>query len=516
MLSNKRLVEAEGTTLPCPSVWQPPTKKPRKVYDRSTEPKACGDCKKILAASCYTTDKHCRDGLAKYCRPCKKIREQPAKLRSYAKDAHGGCRITIDDPTVKPGEPTKLCSACKEIRPLRLFAKGSACNDGYQHRCRLCNNGSAVRMQHSIHACTSCDAEFASPESLAKHQANVHQPQTPCETCGLVFDCLGWKLMHLHYEHQAPPMGRTKSLRVLFCKEHALQKSRLVGRKLYEFDQQSTSEQSLRRNAVRKAGVIRYRQSEKGKVYFRNWQLKHKEKVVATRAKFNAKPSTKLYYQLYAKSRSGLPHVVMSRRRANIRATARRRGLECTLSDDEMGMLCMTSCTYCGRQPTPLSINGIDRVNSSLGYVSGNCVASCFPCNWMKCDDTTQDFIAHVKVLKSTFLQGYQAPDDTHMTSRSYGDLMSKYAYRARERKHIPFELSREEFRGIVLKKFCAYCGSVSSPEKVHGVDRVDNAQGYCLDNCVAACFPCNRMKSHFSIDEFRNHLRAIISHMRI
>ncbi len=49
-------------------------------------------------------------------------------------------------------------------------------------------------------------------------------------------------------------------------------------------------------------------------------------------------------------------------------------------------------CHYCGLPPT-----GLDRIDSSQGYLVENVVPCCYRCNLMKSDLTQADFIAHVR-----------------------------------------------------------------------------------------------------------------------
>ena len=78
--------------------------------------------------------------------------------------------------------------------------------------------------------------------------------------------------------------------------------------------------------------------------------------------------------------------------------SAKQRGLEFSLSDSDVSRLAVGSCTYCGiipslpskrscrrkRVDTKTLVNGIDRVDSAKGYVSGNVVSCCFNCNRAK------------------------------------------------------------------------------------------------------------------------------------
>lgn len=73
---------------------------------------------------------------------------------------------------------------------------------------------------------------------------------------------------------------------------------------------------------------------------------------------------------------------------------AKRRGHEWSLSREEVVRLITGDCFYCGSPPlnikvhkntvTPLSYNGIDRVDNALGYATGNVVTCCRVCNRAK------------------------------------------------------------------------------------------------------------------------------------
>jgi hypothetical protein len=66
----------------------------------------------------------------------------------------------------------------------------------------------------------------------------------------------------------------------------------------------------------------------------------------------------------------------------------------------------------------------------------------------------------------------------------------------------------------------CFFCGSSPSistslgPTKelvfTHGIDRLENNEGYELGNCVPCCFQCNRTKSDMSLTQFFQHIRKI------
>lgn len=93
----------------------------------------------------------------------------------------------------------------------------------------------------------------------------------------------------------------------------------------------------------------------------------------------------------------------------------------------------------------------------------------------------------------------------------SFNALYSRYRSRSLE-KNVCFDLTKECFRKLVTSS-CFYCLQV--PRNVvhitkhngdfvyNGIDRVDNKQGYSLDNCVTCCEDCNRAKLQMSKADF-------------
>lgn len=62
----------------------------------------------------------------------------------------------------------------------------------------------------------------------------------------------------------------------------------------------------------------------------------------------------------------------------------------------------------------------------------------------------------------------------------------------------------------------CYYCGKSKDDGKLfrkniyNGIDRVNNKNGYNINNCVACCKVCNYMKSNLGKDEFISHINKI------
>lgn len=85
---------------------------------------------------------------------------------------------------------------------------------------------------------------------------------------------------------------------------------------------------------------------------------------------------------------------------------------EFKLSFEEFNSLVKQDCYYCGSSPVfperfktefknrdIVYFNGIDRINSNIGYQLDNCVPCCTKCNSMKSDLEVKDFLKHVNKI---------------------------------------------------------------------------------------------------------------------
>lgn len=89
------------------------------------------------------------------------------------------------------------------------------------------------------------------------------------------------------------------------------------------------------------------------------------------------------------------------------------RNISFKLSKDEFFNIGTSSCIYCGNKHTSiygfdssygkLLFTGIDRIDSSKGYIGENCVPCCKICNYMKSNINFIDFISKVTKISVSF-----------------------------------------------------------------------------------------------------------------
>ena len=89
----------------------------------------------------------------------------------------------------------------------------------------------------------------------------------------------------------------------------------------------------------------------------------------------------------------------------------------------------------------------------------------------------------------------------------------------------ISVDLTNDQILELFVQP-CAYCGSGASNLSRHpdsagefaynGIDRVNNAVGYTIENCVTCCKDCNYAKRDRSADEFRAWIRRCYEHQNV
>jgi hypothetical protein len=89
-------------------------------------------------------------------------------------------------------------------------------------------------------------------------------------------------------------------------------------------------------------------------------------------------------------------------------SSAKRRGLDFSLTDEDFYRIAQENCHYCGLPPekryagyipkkaTPFIYNGVDRKNNDIGYTLENCVPCCSTCNFAKSKSSSEEFLAWI------------------------------------------------------------------------------------------------------------------------
>lgn len=95
--------------------------------------------------------------------------------------------------------------------------------------------------------------------------------------------------------------------------------------------------------------------------------------------------------------------------------------------------------------------------------------------------------------------------------------LFKSYKYRA-TKSGKDFNISESKFDNLTTG-CCYYCGIEYDKEykdgKFNGIDRYNNGAGYVNDNCVPACWICNRAKNDLSVVDFYLWIKRIVGNYK-
>lgn len=118
-------------------------------------------------------------------------------------------------------------------------------------------------------------------------------------------------------------------------------------------------------------------------------KINYQEKVIELTAQISKLKQRSDKGKPRAKYDSALPkHYKSYLKRAN------RKGIAFEIPVEVFNRLCNLQCVYCGGNAT-----GLDRVDSSEGYIEDNIVPCCSLCNTMKLNHSTDRFLSHVEKI---------------------------------------------------------------------------------------------------------------------
>jgi hypothetical protein len=181
------------------------------------------------------------------------------------------------------------------------------------------------------------------------------------------------------------------------------------------------------------------------------------------------------------------------------------------LMDEDAKKLFLEKCHYCGKNASILNLNGIDRKMPKEPYNLENCVSCCEICNFMKKSLEYNIFIKIINhlAMKNNFNDNLE---DTYHELFNFPEEINynKYYNGARTRK-ILFTITDTQFNNIINND-CYYCKSI--PEKFSGIDRLDNNEGYNIDNCIPCCSTCNILKHTLSYNDFIKQIERIYNNL--
>lgn len=224
---------------------------------------------------------------------------------------------------------TKVCSKCKEELQMDMFVLHSTCKDGYNNICKMCQ--SQYNKEYR-------EKNKDSIKEKAKRRRDENR------------DDINAKKREYYQEHKEEILQKCAEYRESHKEEKA------------ERDKKYAQEHKEQRQQYQKE--YREANKEKNAEYQKEYRIKNKDRL-----------------DEYKKS----PHNRYKRYKNN----ARHKDRNFYLTEDEFVEMTKLPCVYCGEYSDTYNgepFNGIDRIDSDLGYFTDNCVPCCAICNKMKLD----------------------------------------------------------------------------------------------------------------------------------
>jgi hypothetical protein len=178
-----------------------------------------------------------------------------------------------------------------------------------------------------------------------------------------------------------------------------------------------------------------------------------------------------------------------------------------TLKFNDFKTMVLSECYYCHYIKED-EVNGIDRLNNSIGYEKDNCIPCCETCNMMKWSFHPLFFIELCKIIS-----GFEMPSTDFYTKWkqyyiSRPRCYSKYKKHAEVTRNLPFHITKEEWTNLI-KQPCYLCG-FQSDEGI-GLDRVDSTKReYTLSNVKPCCYTCNIVKKDLTFEQLQEQSTLI------
>ena len=189
----------------------------------------------------------------------------------------------------------------------------------------------------------------------------------------------------------------------------------------------------------------------------------------------------------------------------NYKLSAELKQLDFELTKEDFVVIVKKECEYCGIMQDK-GFNGIDRLDSSVGYISENCVSSCAMCNYMKKCLNKQTFLHRIEHIMTynKFVEGRLFPD-------AFVGYNSSYAISTNTNEnHISI---KDNVYSNSRSNDCYICGKVNTLTHTNGLDRINSNIGYIKSNIYSCCGGCNYMKSNYTYKEFMDKCLRIFEY---
>jgi hypothetical protein len=190
----------------------------------------------------------------------------------------------------------------------------------------------------------------------------------------------------------------------------------------------------------------------------------------------------------------------------NYKNAAKQKNRVWDLTRERFEELIRGTCHYCNAKYDGIHLMGIDRYDSSIGYIPENCVTCCRVCNVMKLNHPFNDFLQYCRNIKNSYKNN--GPRDSCIRLNNEYKRWTNGLKHRKGKKEITSSLTEDSYYKI-LANTCYYCSNTNCFN--NGLDRVNSDGNYDENNVVPACSICNIMKMDLELDTFIEKVNIIV-----
>ena len=260
----------------------------------------------------------------------------------------------------------------------------------------------------------------------------------------------------------------------------------------------------------------------------KEYQLKNKEEIAKRTALYRKNNKEKIA-KINKKSKKYKKENPIKRILGKAKRTDKYAGLICDLTEDHIKELLLNQnnkCYYCTYNldlevgESKLSQLSIDRMDSYINHIIGNCVMSCLFCNHAKNSATIKDYQNFISVLKdiSKFDDIKQQYVDIKENPNMFYRMRSNAYYSDLDKFGTAQLISTKEIKDLLIKQDykCAITGipfmnlDISRFSFKMSLDRIDNSKDHSIDNCQLVCLAIQYGRNDKTVEEVKAYIEKI------
>ncbi len=305
----------------------------------------------------------------------------------------------------------KRCSICKQWKKIEEFGKNKKSIDGYECRCKQCSIGNVLSRYYN----TKNSAEERSIPFNLTLERFEKITSNPCFYCGEYYGYFCNK-GYSGIDRVDSFKGYTVENSIPCCRYCNIGKGQLSFKNFIKHTQKISNYFDLKKfQNIISLKIIKYvpkKLSCANNVKI-NYHYNNKGEIIEKQCKLCLNLKTLDNFYKRSAQKDGFNTICKECRQNRVeerylryKNRTKNSKIDFKLTLDEFYTLTSMPCIYCGEYDKIFmgkKYTGIDRIDSSKGYILNNCVPCCFICNRMKLNGAYEEFINRAGRIYNNF-----------------------------------------------------------------------------------------------------------------